>query len=457
LLQTIMNNALLDYFRCPDYVGEIDVSGNVSSSSEPGFFRFGEDTICYGPYLQGSPSRQITHHMIDASQAVSFDQARVRLPFDLDQVVDNLRGERYMASSARSLAKITGGHASRRIYYALRPLLPVPVRKHLQRIRLSGWERIVFPHWPVDFTVDSLMARMMALALKAHKARKIPFIWFWPNGVPSSVVMTHDVEAVAGRDFCGELMNLDDSFGIKSAFEIVPEVRYGTHNGFLDSFRKRGFEINVHDLNHDGSLFHEKEEFLRRAKQINRYAKQFGTLGFRSGAMYRNQDWYGAFDFSYDMSVPNAAHLEPQRGGCCTVMPYFIGKILELPLTTTQDYSLFHILGDYSIELWKQQIELILQRNGLISFITHPDYLIEKRARGVYLDLLSHLARLRAEKKLWIALPGELNRWWRNRHQMRLVRERGGWRIEGPDQETARVAYAHLDGDRLRYSLDTTS
>jgi hypothetical protein len=118
---------------------------------------------------------------------------------------------------------------------------------------------------------------------------------------------------------------------------------------------------------------------------------------------------------------------------------------------------LFHILGDYSIELWKQQIELILQRNGLISFITHPDYLIEKRARGVYLDLLSHLARLRAEKKLWIALPGELNRWWRNRHQMRLVRERGGWRIEGPDQETARVAYAHLDGDRLRYSLDTTS
>jgi hypothetical protein len=361
-----------------------------------------------------------------------------------------------MPSSSRSLAKITGGHASRRIYYALRPFLPVPVRKHLQRIRLSGWERIVFPHWPVDFTVDSLMARVMTLALKAHNARQIPFIWFWPNGVPSSVVMTHDVEAVAGRDFCGELMNWDDSFGIKSAFEIIPEVRYETHNGFLDSFRKRGFEINVHDLNHDGSLFHDKEEFLRRAKQINRYVKEFGTQGFRSGAMYRNQDWYGAFEFSYDMSVPNAAHLEPQRGGCCTTMPYFIGKILELPLTTTQDYSLFHILGDYSIELWKQEIELILQRNGLISFITHPDYLIEKRARGVYLDLLSHLARLRAEKKLWIALPGELNRWWRNRHQMRLVREGSGWRIEGPDQERARIAYARLDGDRLVYSLDAT-
>ena len=39
-------------------------------------------------------------------------------------------------------------------------------------------------------------------------------------------------------------------------------------------------------------------------------------------------------------------------------MPYFIGNILELPLTTIQDYSLFHILGDYSISLWQQQIDV---------------------------------------------------------------------------------------------------
>ena len=95
------------------------------------------------------------------------------------------------------------------------------------------------------------------------------------------------------------------------------------------------------------------------------------------------------------MSVPNAAHLEPQRGGCCTVMPYFVGDILELPLTTTQDYSLFHILGDYSTALWKAQTELILSKNGLISFITHPDYLSEQRALAVYTELLAHLAQLR--------------------------------------------------------------
>ena len=60
-------------------------------------------------------------------------------------------------------------------------------------------------------------------------------------------------------------------------------------------------------------------------------------------------------DFAYDMSVPNVAHLDPQRGGCCTVMPYFIGKILEIPVTDVQDYTLFNILEDFSIELWKKQ------------------------------------------------------------------------------------------------------
>jgi hypothetical protein len=217
--------------------------------------------------------------------------------------------------------------------------------------------------------------------------------------------------------------------------------------------RRRGFEVNLHDLNHDGYLFHERAEFLKRAAEINRYTRELGCRGFRSGAMYREQDWFDAFEFSYDMSVPNVAHLEPQRGGCCTVMPYFVGNVLELPLTTTQDYSLFHIIGDYSIALWKQQIELILARYGFVSFIAHPDYLIEKRARAVYVDLLEHLKTLRETRHVWMALPADVDRWWRNRRRMTLVERDGAWRIEGPDAERARLAYAELDGKRVVYRL----
>ena len=80
--------------------------------------------------------------------------------------------------------------------------------------------------------------------------------------------------------------------------------------------------------------------------------------------------------------MPNVAHLDPQRGGCCTVMPYSIGDLLELPLTTIQDYPLFHNLGRYDLALWNQQIELILKNHGLISFIIHPDYTLAQRAQA---------------------------------------------------------------------------
>ncbi len=153
------------------------------------------------------------------------------------------------------------------------------------------------------------------------------------------------------------------------------------------------------------------------------------------------------------MSVPNVAHLEPQRGGCCTVMPYFVGRILELPLTTVQDYSLFHILKDYSTTLWKQQIETIAEHHGLITVLTHPDYLLDPRAHRVYVELLGHLRAIHRRRGIWAALPGDVDRWWRNRREMTLVRGGAGWRIEGPDSDRARLAWATLEGGRVVYTV----
>jgi hypothetical protein len=292
----------------------------------------------------------------------------------------------------------------------------------------------------------------MTLALKASGVARIPFIWFWPDDASACGMMTHDVEGRSGLDFCDELMDIDDSFGIKSAFQLIPADRESDWQRTAARLRQRGFEVNLHDLKHDGQLFADKDAFLSQAKRINDYAREFGCGGFRSGAMYREQGWFGAFEFSYDMSVPNAAHLEPQRGGCCTVMPYFVGDILELPLTTVQDYSLFHILKDYSTSLWKEQIRVISEHHGLVSVITHPDYLVGRRERSVYIELLQHLVHCRERDRLWIALPGDINRWWRNRQSMTLVPSGDGWSIEGPDSERARLAYASLEGDRLVYA-----
>ena len=443
---------LLEYFRCPEEFADLGVNGTISN--EAGFFQFGSGITCYGRCSGGPPIRNVTTHLPIRSDFVKFERGRLDLPFDFTEVVDNLRLEHYVANSSQSMEKITNNRITRQIYYFLRPCLPISIRRHIQRIQFRGWKAIPFPNWPVDFTIESLMEEVMGLILRTHNIERIPFIWFWPEGAPACSIMTHDVESKTGRDFCDELMNLDDFFGIKSAFQVIPEMRYELTNDFLDSFRRRGFEINVHDLSHDGSLFDRHDKFLHRVKEINRYGREFHAKGFRSGTMWRNQDWYDAFEFSYDMSVPNVARLEPQRGGCCTIMPYFVGKILELPLTTIQDYSLFYILGQYSTDMWKQQTDLILEKHGLVSFITHPDYLREKQAQAVYLDLLSHLARLRAENKIWISLPAEVHNWWRNRQQMRLVQNGSHWRIEGPESEKARIAYATLKSNRVVFSLD---
>jgi hypothetical protein len=261
--------------------------------------------------------------------------------------------------------------------------------------------------------------------------------------------MTHDVETAAGRDFCPQLLDIDDSFGFKASYQVVPEGRYAVPPGLLDRLRDHGCEICVQDLNHDGRLFDEPAEFLRRVASINSYGRQFRARGFRSAVLYRNPEWFRYLDFSFDMSIPNVAHLDPQRGGCCTVMPYFIGKLLEIPLTTIQDYSLFHVLGDLSLRLWRTQVEAILARNGMASFIVHPDYIIDPETQAVYKSLLVMLSQLCRQNAIWMALPSEIDQWWRARSQMSIVEDNGSWRIVGEGAERAVLAFAREVDGRL--------
>jgi hypothetical protein len=449
-----MEHDLSEYYRFP-----IDSFGSVVSqhhTGESGFFRFGA-AICYGHCETGPTAKTACAPLYDASKDVHSGEHGIRLPFDVSEVIDNLRKERYAEASSSGQNGLLRHALLRKAYYAVRELLPVSVRRYFQRAYFTGWRELPFPRWPVDFTVETLHEDFLRFSMEAEGVQQIPFIWFWPEAARSCLMMTHDVETAVGRDFTPHLMDLDDSFGIKSSFQVVPEKRYEIPNDYVQEIRSRGFEFNIHDLNHDGFLFREHEEFCRRAKKINEFAHMYQARGFRSGAMYRNQAWYDAFEFSYDMSVPSVAHLEPQRGGCCTVMPYFVGKVLELPLTATQDYTLFHILNDYSLDLWKKQLDLIEERHGLMSFIAHPDYLIEQRAHRVYAALLDYLGEMVSQRNIWATLPGEVDRWWRARSQMKLVRCGEAWEIEGAGKERATVAFANLTSDGISYAFEKNS
>jgi hypothetical protein len=417
-----MSRLTVQHYRCPEHYAQLVPERE---------FLLGLSSL-FEPYFEAlSVGRE--------ERLAAGKESATQLLRKTEEAIQNLRYERYASDSHNNMLQSPVGA----VYYFFRPILRRAIRQYIQRAYLRGWKKLTIPQWPVDTTVDDLLAQLLLGMLRSEgTSKRIPFIWFWPDGASSCAIMTHDVETESGVKQCSALMDLDAAFAMPAAYEIVPENRYHVSAAFIDEIKKRGFEVNVQDLNHDGLLFRDEREFHRRVLKINAYGDKFGARGFRSAALYRNHEWQTALTFEYDMSVPNVAHLDPQRGGCCTVLPYFIDHILELPVTTTQDYSLFHILNQYSLDLWKQQIDLIRQRNGLISFIVHPDYLASGAARSVYRGLLSYLSELRNHERIWIATPGEVNDWWRQRAQLRIVENGTDWRIVGPGSERARIAYA---------------
>jgi hypothetical protein len=435
------------HFRIPP--GFFDLGSRGPFSEAPGKFRFGPGVTCYGRFRKSDSSRG-TDAVPDLMDEVQIAQGKCQLPFDPGEAAENVRRETYAIADQPALVRSAW---IRKLYYALRPLLPVAVRRHAQRRALRGFEQRSFPAWPVDRSVDSMLDRVLAIALRSSGADSVPFIWFWPEDKQACVLMTHDVETRRGLKDCADLMALNQSFGIPASFQLIPHGRYRVTPQVLDGIQSQGFEVNLHDWNHDGSLFRNERRFPARAKGINAHAAKWKVKGFRSGALYRNADWLQSLDVEYDMSVPVVAHLDPQSGGCCTIFPWFNGSLLEIPVTMVQDYSLFHILTQYSLDLWKRQLEIVLAGHGLASFIVHPDYIQDQRSRDIYRELLALLNELHHDRNLWVTMPGEVNSWWRQRSQMKLERKGEQWKVTGPGSERARVAFASLQDGNLVYSF----
>lgn len=444
-------SAFLDHTKCPPaYTEQITCS---PGNGIKGFFKLG-DLRLFGRANGVSTSSGPSENLSSIDSLAAGGSGSGALPFDPTEIINNLRFEKYASAANTQISYISNNKSlSRRLYYAIRPLLPVKVRRHLQRIALQDWSKLTFPAWPVDTTVENLVEWLWIRIFQVTGAKQIPFIWYWPNSFNSCAIMTHDVETGVGQSFCLTMLKIEEEYGIKSAFELVPEVRYEIDQDVMDAIRRAGSEVCVHGLNHDGRLFSSEELFRSRAKAINQYAEKWGARGFRSPVMYRNLSWYDAFQFSYDMSVPNVAHLDPQRGGCCTVFPYFVGDILELPLTTTQDYPLFNIIRSNPMEMWSQQTESIIAKHGLVSFIIHPDYIIEPERQALYHELLQMLKRYSSQKNVWLALPREVDVWWRERAAMYLECKDGEWKVRGKGSERAVVAYAKFENGTVKYTV----
>src|SRR5579884_2837111 len=176
-----MKESFLEYFRCPSSFVDFRLSGPLSLPA--GFFRFGLDEICCA-LSSGRTFPEPRDLPVEFSVNPEFEHHACILPFDPDEIIQNLRYERYR--SALPSAPWNTHSLVRATYYGIRPLLPIAVRKHLQRFALNNWRDTPFPRWPVDQTVDCIFEKLMAAVLRATALPRIPFIWFWPEGHPSA-------------------------------------------------------------------------------------------------------------------------------------------------------------------------------------------------------------------------------------------------------------------------------
>ncbi len=298
-------------------------------------------------------------------------------------------------------------------FYRLKRVIPRGAQLAARRILIRWQGRPEFPRWPFDASVAALLRFYVRCALVAEDKQALRFRWFWPRRARAAVILTHDVESEAGLRNAIRIADLEQARGLRSSFNIVA-AEYPIDWGIVEELRRRGFELGVHGVFHDRSMFSSRSEFDRQQPSLRAMAERLGADGFRSPATYRVNAWLADLPVSYDCTVPMSDPYEPQPGGCCSPWPFFIGSVLELPYTIPQDHATFTLLRERTVDLWLRQLDLIEQTSGLAQCLSHPDpgYLGDPDKEALYAEFLDAVAERRG---VWRALPREVAAWWRKR------------------------------------------
>ena len=294
--------------------------------------------------------------------------------------------------------------STRKLFYAIKPVIPRRAQLFLRRQLAARKRQQAQQTWPID-----------------AKSKTPPTGWpGWPDGKRFAVVLTHDVEWATGQEKCLELMRLEQGLGFRSSFNFVPE-RYPVSARLHQVLIRHGFEVGVHGLKHDGKLYRSKDVFQKRAAKINGYLKAWDAVGFRSPSMHHNLDWLQQLDVLYDASTFDNDPFEPQSDGVGTIFPFWAPGngaqkgYIELPYTLCQDFTLFIIMREPGIDIWKRKLDWVAEHGGMVLVNVHPDYLafneqqlgLETFPVAYYSDLLEYI-RGRYRGQYWHALPREV-------------------------------------------------
>jgi hypothetical protein len=350
------------------------------------------------------------------------------LPFSPDEPLVAMLKELYVDAeqSGRRMVKL-----ARSAYYRARPLLPRSLQLAARRRYAKVQDRAGFPSWPAETALHRLHALTLGWVEEVF-GEPVPWIAPWPRGFEWATVLTHDVEREAGYRHVGALVHLEQELGVRSAFYFVPERDYRVDEVLLAALREDGFEVALHGLRHDGRDM-DPGVFDRRLPAMRRYAEEWGAVGFRAPATHRGWDIVARLGVEHDSSYSDVARYEPQAGGSCSWLPFFIGEVVELPITMPMDHTLFELLRCVDDTPWREKAGFLRSQGGMAMLLTHPDYLLTRERLGVYREFLRWLVD---DRTCWRALPRDVAGWWRRRAASRVEYD-GDWIVTGAAAEEA--------------------
>lgn len=249
-------------------------------------------------------------------------------------------------------------------FYYVKPLVPRPVQLSIRRYLVNKKRKISKGIWPIN-----------------EAAANPPPGWQgWPDKKQFALILHHDVDTKQGHDSCRNLMDLEEKLGVRSTFFVVPE-RYRVSMDLLQEIKQRGFGLGVHGLKHDGKLFISYKTFTEQAEKINGYLSSWDATGFSSPSMIRRNEWMHHLDIEYSTSTFDVDPFEPQPEPANTIFPFFICNdpnkkcFIEMPYTLPQDFTLFVLMREKTIDIWKNKLDWIAKKGGMALVNSHPDYM----------------------------------------------------------------------------------
>ena len=285
---------------------------------------------------------------------------------------EHLLYERYVGSAVRS--------RKLELYYALKPMMPRACSSPCAGPTRPRQARREFPRWPFEPTLVEHRDGELRRATAASGADRLPFVNFWPERKRFCVVLTHDVEGPEGVENIMRVIELERRYGFVSSWNFVAEW-YPIPDGLFDEIRARRLRDRAprHPARRQAVL--QSRETSRRTCRRSRDVRASvgrGRLPLAGHRIATPSGWR-ELPVDYDSSFPDSDPFEPQAGGCCSIMPFFFGDVVELPITLMQDHTMFEILREPGIDRWPEKSDWIMRAPRADHVIVHPDYVVEQR------------------------------------------------------------------------------